>query len=159
MTEEQIKQQIEHQFGYLKDAVVIKRARRLWLDVPMDKFEEVFVYLTEAMPLVRLLTITGMDEGTTFGIIYHLAAESGIILNLRIHIPRENPAIQSMTSKFSCADIYEREIKDLLGIQVLGLPEGRRYPLTDNWPDGEYPLRKDWKGLSTEKKGGTLNAQ
>jgi Ni,Fe-hydrogenase III component G len=28
---------------------------------------------------------------------------------------------------------------------VTGLPEGSRYPLPDNWPEGQYPLRKDWK--------------
>jgi Ni,Fe-hydrogenase III component G len=35
---------------------------------------------------------------------------------------------------------------DLLGIKVNGLASGHRYPLPDNWPKGEYPLRKDWKG-------------
>jgi Ni,Fe-hydrogenase III component G len=40
---------------------------------------------------------------------------------------------------------------DLLGAQVEGLPAGRRYPLPEDWPQGEYPLRKDWK-MDTEVK-------
>jgi Ni,Fe-hydrogenase III component G len=41
---------------------------------------------------------------------------------------------------------------DLLGIKVEGLPEGRRYPLPDNWPQGQYPLRKDWDPSVLDKK-------
>ena len=29
-------------------------------------------------------------------------------------------------------------------MQVQGLPPGNRYPLPDDWPQGQYPLRKDW---------------
>ena len=32
----------------------------------------------------------------------------------------------------------------MFGIKVEGLPEGERYPLPDGWPEGQYPLRKDW---------------
>jgi membrane-bound hydrogenase subunit beta len=39
---------------------------------------------------------------------------------------------------------------DLLGIQVEGIPPGRHYPLPEGWPEGQYPLRKDWKGLPGE---------
>ena len=49
--------------------------------------------------------------------------------------------------RFPAAEIYERELIDLLGAKVAGLPEGKRYPLPDDWPAGEYPLRKDWKQL------------
>jgi Ni,Fe-hydrogenase III component G len=28
---------------------------------------------------------------------------------------------------------------------VEGLPAGNRYPLTDDWPADQFPLRKDWK--------------
>ncbi|MDD5679724.1 MAG: NADH-quinone oxidoreductase subunit C, partial [Candidatus Omnitrophica bacterium] len=60
-------------------------------------------------------------------------------------IPRENPAVKTVTEYFHAADAYERELTDLLGIKVEGLPPGHRYPLPDNWPAGQYPLRKDWK--------------
>ena len=41
---------------------------------------------------------------------------------------------------------------DLLGIKVNGLAEGQRYPLPEDWPKGDYPLRKDWKGNFTPDK-------
>jgi len=34
---------------------------------------------------------------------------------------------------------------DLFGAKVEGLPEGPRYPLPDDWPKNQFPLRKDWK--------------
>ena len=48
----------------------------------------------------------------------------------------------------------ERELMDLLGAKVEGLPAGKRYPLSDDWPTDEYPLRKDWK----KKEGVKTNA-
>jgi Ni,Fe-hydrogenase III component G len=50
-----------------------------------------------------------------------------------------------VTDRFPSAHIYERELIDLLGAKVEGLPPGNRYPLTDDWPKDQYPLRKDWK--------------
>jgi Ni,Fe-hydrogenase III component G len=154
--EEKIKQGLEDRFSDLKDAVVVKRERRLFADVPIERFEKVFDYLVKEAGFSRLPAITGMDETTTFGVIYHLVKEEGTLFSLRTHIDRQNPVIKTVTSYFPAADIYERELVDLLGIQVKGLASGPHYPLPDNWPpDGGYPLRKDWKGLpGSANKGG-----
>jgi len=154
--EEKIKQELERQFSDLKDAVIIKRERRLFLDVSIEKFDKVFDYLVRTEGFSRLPAITGLDETTTFGVIYHLAKEDGTILSLRTHLDHQNPMIKTVISYFPAAEIYERELVDLLGIQVEGLAPGHRYPLPDNWPpDGGYPLRKDWKGLAASSdKGG-----
>lgn len=39
---------------------------------------------------------------------------------------------------------YEREIHDLFGIVPQGHPDLRRLVLHENWPDGKYPMRKDF---------------
>jgi len=31
-----------------------------------------------------------------------------------------------------------------LGVRIQGVADGNRYPLPDGWPEGQYPLRKDW---------------
>ena len=92
-----------------------------------------------------LCGITGLDEGITLGFIYHIAREDGIMLNIKVSVDKNNPAIKTITGYFPGADIYERELMDLLGAKVDGLPAGNRYPLSDDWPVDEYPLRKDWK--------------
>jgi Ni,Fe-hydrogenase III component G len=89
--------------------------------------------------------ITGLDEGESLSVIYHLSCSGGIILNIKRSVPSDAPRIKTVSAYFFGADIYEREIADLFGIKVEGLPPGPRYPLTDDWPQGEYPLRKNWK--------------
>jgi Ni,Fe-hydrogenase III component G len=56
-----------------------------------------------------------------------------------------NPVFKSITDSFANAEIYEREIMDLLGATVEGLAPSFRYPLTDDWPSDQFPLRKSWK--------------
>ena len=67
------------------------------------------------------------------------------ILNLKTGVPKENPVLKTIIGYFRGAEIYERELVDLLGVKVEGLPEGKRYPLPDDWPLDQHPLRKDWK--------------
>ena len=152
--EEKIRQELQERFGYLSDAVAIKRKGRIFVDVPAQNFEEVFACATEQMHFDGLLTITGLDTGSDFCVIYHLVREGAIILNMKVAVPREQAEVTTITAHFPNADIYEREISDLLGIKVNGLAQGNRYPLPDNWPANEYPLRKDWKGHSAKKEEG-----
>jgi Ni,Fe-hydrogenase III component G len=47
---------------------------------------------------------------------------------------------------------------DLLGVRIEGLPAGKRYPLTDDWPANEFPLRKNWKSSGEKQKESDSNA-
>lgn len=153
--EENIREALENKFSFLQGKVTCKRARRLFVDVPLENFQEAFDYLVKDMEFTYLAAITGLDEVASFAVLYHLCKERRIILTLRVHLNRENPAVKTVTGYFPSAEAYEREITDLLGIKVEGLPAGHRYPLPDNWPPDEYPLRKDWKGqAATEMQEG-----
>ncbi|MDD5238387.1 MAG: NADH-quinone oxidoreductase subunit C [Candidatus Omnitrophica bacterium] len=143
--EEKIKQELSENFPFLKDAIIIKRERRIFLDVAIEQCSEVFDYLVKNMQFDKLSAITGLDEGDSLAVIYHLSRDGATLFNLRTRLSRDNPSINSVTPYFSSADIYERELMDLLGIKVIGLPEGHRYPLADDWPKDDFPLRKDWK--------------
>ena len=159
MTEEEnIKKELIERFGFSDDKITVKRVRRIFIDLPAEKFAEVFDYAISKLGFVILSTITGLDEGATLGFIYHLARENGIMLNLHINVPKENPVIKTITPSFPAADAYERELVDLLGAKVTGLPEGNRYPLPDDWPADQYPLRKDWKPATPQKEEATENA-
>ncbi|MGA2173218.1 MAG: NADH-quinone oxidoreductase subunit C [Sedimentisphaerales bacterium] len=156
--EESIKRQLIEQFKYLTDKIAVQRVRRIWADVPADNFAEIFDYAVSKLGFVILATITGLDEGATLGFIYHLARENGIMLNLHVSVPKDKPVIKTISARFPAADAYERELVDLLGAQVEGLPAGNRYPLPDGWPAGQYPLRKDWKPENLDKKEASENA-
>jgi membrane-bound hydrogenase subunit beta len=132
--------------------VRVQRARRIYADVAYDSFSGVFEEAVGPLKFVVLCAITGLDLGERLGVVYHLARESGVVLSLSTSVPKSDSVIRSVTDHFPAADLYERELADLLGITVTGLLQGPRYPLPDDWPEGQFPLRKDWKRV--EPAGG-----
>jgi Ni,Fe-hydrogenase III component G len=157
MSEEDIKQQLIEKFSWLSDKITVPRARRLFADVPAASFTEVFDWAVTKLGFTILATITGLDEGSTLGAIYHIARIDGTVLNLHTSVPREKPVLKTITAYFPAAEAYERELVDLLGMQVDGLPAGNRYPLPDDWPANQFPLRKDWKPEMPDKREITEN--
>ncbi|MDP3791733.1 MAG: NADH-quinone oxidoreductase subunit C [Candidatus Omnitrophota bacterium] len=143
--EERIQSDLISKFAFLGDKVKVQRERRIFADVPAANFRDVLDYAVKELDFEFLCTMTGSDEGDNLGFMYHLARQDGGMLSLKITVPKGKGSIKTITDCFKGADIYEREVIDLLGAKVEGLPEGKRYPLPDDWPEGEYPLRKDWK--------------
>jgi membrane-bound hydrogenase subunit beta len=131
-------------FPSLAGRVNAQRATRVWVDVDRQAFDGVFHFLVKDLEFSNLCMITGLDEGVDLGFIYHLARNGGVMANVKTRCPK-GESMQTITPTFPGASIYEREVEDLLGAHIEGLPEGRHYPLPDNWPKGEHPLLKDWK--------------
>jgi NADH:ubiquinone oxidoreductase subunit C len=145
LAEEKIIEELKHKFNFLEGQIRLQRQRRIFLEVDYAHFRELLDYAIKQMNFTRLCAITGLDNVNSLGCLYHLSRNDGITLNMKIDIPRGKPIIQTITAYFSSAEIYERELIDLFGIKVEGLSDGNRYPLTDDWPKDEFPLRKDWK--------------
>jgi len=143
--EEKIKKELTEMFGFNTEQIRVARERRVFLEVPYNQFRRVLEYVVNDMEFRHLCTISGMDEGETLSFYYHLARKDGIVLNLKTSVPKANPVLQTIGDIFPGGVIYERELVDLLGARVEGLPEGNRYPLPDSWPVGLCPLRKDFK--------------
>lgn len=143
--EEKIKKELSERFGFSTEQIHVTRERRIFLEVPYDQFRRVFEHVVHGMEFQHLCTITGLDDGDTLAFIYHVARADGVVLNLKTRVPKANPVLQTITDIFPDGTSYERELIDLLGARVVGLPEGNRYPLPEGWPTGQYPLRKDWK--------------
>lgn len=143
--EDQIKQQLIAGFPFLADQITIQRARRMWAKVPMEQLHPVLVHAKDQLGFRMLCTITGTDEGDSIGLLYHMAQDSGIVLTLMTNAPKDGPGPSTVTPYFPLAELSEREVIDLLGARIQNMPEGPRYPLPDGWPEGQYPLRKDWK--------------
>ena len=118
--------------------------RRLYVPVPGDIFMDVLKFAASELKCTHLITITGLDNGDSLEFAYHISNDEGIVLTLKLKTSAENPVIQSVLPIYNGATFYERELQDILGVKVEGLPEGRRYPLPESWPEGQYPLRKSW---------------
>ncbi|MFA4888609.1 MAG: NADH-quinone oxidoreductase subunit C [Candidatus Omnitrophota bacterium] len=149
--EEEILRELKSKFIFLENRMRISRQRRIFLEVEYSNFPALFDYAVKVLGFSMLCAITGLDEGETLGFIYHLAKDSGITLNIKTALPKEKPLINSVINYFPCAEVYERELADLFGAQVEGMPAGNRYPLTDDWPENEFPMRKDWLSPQAQK--------
>jgi Ni,Fe-hydrogenase III component G len=149
MTENEIIKKFKTKFPDLE----IKQGapRRLWLKVPYASFAEVLEFAHNKLSFNALVTITGLDDKENYSVIYHLSNEQGVLFNLETSVPKTTPTIKTVTGIFKYANWYERELEDLLGMKVEGLVHKGRYPLSEDWPANNYPLRKDWKGLSDNK--------
>lgn len=141
--EQEIVDKLSGRFASLKGKAVITRPRRIFADAPVAEFPDIFQYAVKELDFSILCTITGLDLGETLAAKYHLASTDGIMLTFTVSLDKQHPVLQTVTANFPAADAYEREMVDLLGIEVRGLGEGHRYPLPDGWPEGVYPLRKD----------------
>ena len=141
--EKELKKLLEDKFGAGVSAVNVRRARRVWLEAAPEKLVEILEFL-KAAGYNHISTITGFDEGENLGAFYH-ATDTHIIATIKAKTPLAAPKLPTVTGIFPGAISYERELEDLLGIKIEGLPPGRRYPLSDDFPKDQYPLRKNWK--------------
>ena len=95
----------------------------------------------------RFVIASGVDADNWYEILYHFSYDQlGIVITVKAFIrDRENPAVESITPFVPSAEWIEREIHDLLGIEIRNHPDMRRLILADDWPEGVYPLRKEVK--------------
>ena len=71
------------------------------------------------------------------------AAEDKCFITVKTLIPGSDPTFPSVTPLVPACVWYEREAYDMYGLVAEGLPDKRRLVLSDDWPDGLHPLRKD----------------
>lgn len=92
--------------------------------------------------LSDLTAVDRLGRKPRFDIIYHLYS---IGRNHRVRLKvgvDENESISSVTSVWSGADWFEREVFDLFGVKFENHPDLRRILMPDDWVG--HPLRKDF---------------
>lgn len=142
--EERFKDRLEKTFGGDILELTIQRRRRLWVTVKPERLVEMMKFLRDEMGFDHVAAITGMDLGENLAAFYHTTDQHNII-TVRAKTPRTAPVLPTVREVFPGTESYERELEDMFGIKVEGLPPGRHYPLPDEFPPGQHPLRKDWK--------------
>ena len=156
--EQEIVERLCEKFDYLKGNISVQRKKRIFSGyLNKEKFEPVLLYLHDEMGFYKAHHVVGTDEGDDLGFIYLLSNSDGIIIALKEKAPKADPNINSMTGIYPSLELHERELVDLFGAKVEGLPEGPSYPLPDGWPKGSYPMRKDWNPKYFDKNTMTYN--
>jgi len=96
---------------------------------------------------LRFATATGAQLENGFEILYHFSFDkTGHMITVRTLLEsKDNPETESITPVFKAAEWIEREMHEILGINFKNHPNLTHLLLVDDWPEGEYPLRKDNK--------------
>jgi Ni,Fe-hydrogenase III large subunit/NADH:ubiquinone oxidoreductase subunit C len=121
----------------------VPKSRRAYILVKPGRHREAISLILKNIKEVALSTISGVDLGEEIELNYHMRCNGSV--TIRNRVPKENPKIQTITDLIPGATLYEREAFDLLGVMFEGHPNLKRLMLPEDWNQGEYPLRKDWK--------------
>ena len=143
MNAEAIVEKISSEIKDKIQEVALSAPRRINVKVDREHLTAVLAYLKEQLGFTHLGTISGVDLGENFEVIYHLSNAVATV-NVRILTPRAEPKIPSVCAVIPGAILYERELQDMFGLVVENIPDPRPLLLADDWPAGQYPLRKDW---------------
>jgi Ni,Fe-hydrogenase III large subunit/Ni,Fe-hydrogenase III component G len=96
----------------------------------------------------RLMSLFATDERRARGyfVVHHLWSLPRHASFLRIAAPvdPDAPAFPSIAARHPAANWFEREIADFFGLSPAGHPNPLRVALHDDWPQGAWPLRKDF---------------
>lgn len=92
----------------------------------------------------RLALVSGQDDGDVFRVVYlFVAAQPDRRVELVLTVGRDAPRIPSLAGLSFPAGRFERELRDLFGIEAIDHPLPRRLVLHQHWPQDWYPLRRD----------------
>jgi Ni,Fe-hydrogenase III component G len=117
---------------------------------------DVVVAVYDLLPAVQVLqqsgwgylaAITGLDLGPEAGqieVLYHFCSGAAVV-TLRVPIERDAAVVPSLCGAIPSAGVFERELMEMFGVTVDGAPNTDRLFLPDEWPEGVYPLRKDFE--------------
>ena len=145
LAEQAIVDKLCDKFPSLQDRIFVQRSKRIFTSFMMrDEFEPIIRYVHDEMGFNKANHVVGTDEGEYLGFVYILSNIEGIILALKLKAPKSNPQIRTMTDVYPSLELHERELVNLFGAEVQGLIGVSSYPLPDNWPQGSYPMRKEW---------------
>jgi len=132
-------------------AITIKRDRRIFITVARKGFREVLEWLVKVKGFTHMSTITGLDVGTEIEVLFHLARK-GVVLSVRVLVPKDEPALPSVIDLIPGSAFYEREVHDLLGVAFHGNPDQSLLLLPDDWPSDVHPLRREWPPERIKKR-------
>ena len=118
------------------------------LDLTLGKPDDLVpaVAALRVQRLGYLSAITGIDLGLDANgleALYHFCTGEAVV-TLRVRLPREAASVPSLCELIPSAGPFERELREMFGITVVDLPNPDKLYLPEDWPDHQFPLRKDF---------------
>jgi len=121
------------------------------LNVELNDMPKICNYIYENLN-AKLATMICSDKQKNGGcfVIRYVFEIDNVFIFIVVSIGQDL-SFPSIALHIPAASLYEREIKDMFGLIPTGSPDTRSLVLHEHWPDGIFPLRKEFK-LETKAK-------
>ena len=126
----------------------------LWLEISTPAFrpfiENLFTY-----DFVNFHVISGDDVDDDLVLNYHLSIfqrnrGKRIGITVTVKVPKNNLSMPSIFDLLPGSEYSEREIREMFGVDFVGLPNKGLVFLPEGWNEEIKPWRRDSEGLSPE---------
>lgn len=118
----------------------------VFLTIEKKDMEGCILYLKEFEGYGNLTLMTAVDwiEKDQFELVYHLHNNSNRTdVSIKIFIERKDPSMVSINTLWAGAKVYEREIREMFGIDFPNCPRVNEPFALDGWTEIP-PMRKDF---------------
>ncbi len=136
---------IKNRFGSTLKDIFEHNDRRIYITVDKKDVPAVCRFMFEDRG-GRLATVSGIDTRSGIELLYHfMFPKDHQMITVKTKVKKPSPEIESIGVFLPAAIWIEREIFDILGVVFTNHPDPRRLIMADNWPEGVYPFRRDFK--------------
>ncbi len=140
---------ISSRFGIRPLSVNVNCLEEIYVEVDPKEFKPACLAFHKALksPVAAFFALDNRHRDRAFHIfcVFESARHKKWIF-VTMKMPSESPRFESIAREIYSANLFEREIKEMFGMEPEGNPDIRSLRLHDEvWPEGLYPLRKDFK--------------
>jgi NADH:ubiquinone oxidoreductase subunit C len=145
MTKDEALKRLKDKFGKKLKDIFEKSDKRVFITIDSKDIYEAASFIFSGLE-ARFNTVSCVDMPDEMELLYHFTVERArVIISFRTRLEKSNLVIDSITPIMKGAEWIEREIHELFGVGFRNHPDLKPLLLPDDWPEGLYPLRRDYK--------------
>jgi len=145
MTREEVLKDLREKFKGDIIELFDKSPKRVYVEIKPESIIKLSEFIFRNLG-ARFNIASGVDVRYHIEILYHYTIEEiNLLISVRVKLPKDKLEIDSIANIIKGANWIEREIHEILGINFKGHPDMRKLLLPDEWPEGVYPMRSDYK--------------
>jgi membrane-bound hydrogenase subunit beta len=160
ITPEELLKALQKKFGAKIDAKVARHeqgankkhaVQNLWIKADARNFKDVVEELRRLHPNPHFAVISGSQTGDIVELNYHFSfnyaePKSEFFASVKVALPKSSLKLPTITNLIPGALVSEREVQEMFGVKIEGIPDARRMFLDESFPKGVYPWRRDETG-------------
>ncbi len=136
------------------EGVKARTSKQVWVHLTRESLLPALKRLVQIQyPHVSVIAFA--DTGEAVDLMYHFYVYWGIpheevLVTLTVSLLKTDLRVPTICGIIPGALTSEREKQEMLGIEVVDIPDGRRLFLPEDFPEGVYPWRKDETGIPAD---------